>query len=182
MVNDIRLAKNSGSTSVTTVGTHAAASGTATEPTANRTDVDSNELAGDWRVTSADVANTPLPVELIAFVGAFEDNQVTLAWSTASEFNNAYFELERSRDGKSFQKIATLEGNGTTNQVSEYTFNDPKYLIGTSYYRLTQVDFDGQSETFQPIAVQAQNIQQAQLTLYPNPTNNKVHIQIGRHK
>lgn len=177
-VSDIRLAKNEGSTSVSAVGTHAAASGTASEPTGNRTGVTSAELAGDWRITSVDIANTPLPVDLISFTGFLNDQQIRLAWSTASEINNDYFELERSYDGEYYQSITTISGNGNTNEITKYNFKDRDYHEGINYYRLKQVDFDGNFEIFEPIVISAQTTQQAQLTIYPNPSNSELHIRL----
>ncbi|MDW3210636.1 MAG: T9SS type A sorting domain-containing protein [Reichenbachiella sp.] len=177
-ISDIRLAKNAGATSVNAVGTHAAATGTAEAPTGNRTAVTSAQLDGDWRITSTDIDNTPLPVDLLSFHGSFTNEQVILGWSTASELNNDYFELEHSVDGSIFNKIATISGHGTTNELSEYTFDDSGYVQGINYYRLKQVDFDGKSEVFNPIAISTSALQQAELTIYPNPTKGNLHIRL----
>ncbi|MEP3388412.1 MAG: T9SS type A sorting domain-containing protein [Reichenbachiella sp.] len=177
-LSDIRLAKSTGGTTVVTVGTHAAATGSATNPTAGRTGVSLAELVGDWRMATIDVMDTPLPVELSAFTGHWKESGVLLQWSTASELNNDYFELEHSVDGSIFNKIATIDGHGTTNELSEYTFDDSGYVQGINYYRLKQVDFDGKPEIFDPIAISTSSLQQAELTIYPNPTKDKLNIRL----
>ncbi len=94
-----------------------------------------------------------LPVELLSFEATFEDN-VKITWSTATEINNEFFSLERSEDGVEFYEIARIEGNGNSNEMIEYSFEDDSYKSGVAYYRLTQVDFDGQYEIFKAIRVE----------------------------
>lgn len=95
---------------------------------------------------------TPLPVDLISFTAALnKNNTVLLQWNTASELNNDYFEIERSRDGINFRKIGAVQGNGTTQQVQSYAFEDisAKEIISVNpifYYRLKQVDYNGDFE------------------------------------
>jgi hypothetical protein len=83
-----------------------------------------------------------LPVKLISFDAKAEANRVKLDWKTASETNNSHFEIERSYNGKIFESIGRVEGKGTTETETSYTFFDSKPLVGTSYYRLKQVDSD----------------------------------------
>ena len=98
-------------------------------------------------------AYSTLPVELLSFDASFESN-VKITWSTATEVNNEYFSLERSEDGVEFYEIARIEGNGNSTDVIEYTFEDDTYKSEIEYYRLTQVDFDGQYEVFKAIRVE----------------------------
>ncbi len=87
----------------------------------------------------------PLPVELIRFSASCNgDAHELLNWSTASETNNNYFEVERSDDGNAFQDIGRIEGNGTSSQMNDYSFVDPTPVAGTVYYRLRQTDYNGQ--------------------------------------
>ncbi|MEM9836692.1 MAG: hypothetical protein AAF828_09330, partial [Bacteroidota bacterium] len=71
------------------------------------------------------------------------DRAVKLYWTTAAEYNNRYFEVQRSSNGRSFQAIGETEGNGTVEGISAYDFIDPSPLAGSNYYRLKQIDFDG---------------------------------------
>ena len=84
----------------------------------------------------------PLPVVLTSFTGQAGSAGNVLRWTTASEANSAYFEVERSVDGQEFAKIGQLAAAGTTSAARSYQFTDAA-AAATSYYRLRQVDFDG---------------------------------------
>ena len=115
--------------------------------------------------------SNPLPVDLVSFNAREENDKVLLDWQTASELNNDFFEIQRSEDGENWMVIGEVDGNGTINEVIEYGYTDARPLFGSSYYRLRQVDFDGQFE-YSP--VRSVNIQHSgrslEVTLYPNPT------------
>lgn len=91
-------------------------------------------------------ANNTLPIQLSSFTAQAIDKTILLNWETLSETNNSSFEIERSIDGKSFTKIGSKEGSGTTTALTKYRFVDENPLPGTNYYRLKQIDFDGKSE------------------------------------
>ncbi len=99
-----------------------------------------------------------LPITLTRFEGSTKNNSVNLAWSTASEMNNAMFSIERSFDGKNFIEISELRGAGNSNTNVDYNVED-KTVYGiasanTVYYRLKQTDRDGQSSYASTVAVQ----------------------------
>lgn len=86
-----------------------------------------------------------LPVSFISFNGSKVDNRVMLNWSTGFEANNKGFEVERSIDGKEFTYIGFVKGQGNSNKVNTYSFLDEKAgNENTIYYRLKQLDFDGE--------------------------------------
>ncbi|ELR69741.1 hypothetical protein C900_04718 [Fulvivirga imtechensis AK7] len=114
-------------------------------------------------------SSEPLPINLAMFKVVAEGNEVILKWVTASEENNDYFTIERSRDGKEFEKVGTTTGAGTSTTVLNYSFTDPNPYYGRSYYRLSQTDFDGTSETFEIAAVTISSIKD--ITVFPNPVN-----------
>ncbi len=116
---------------------------------------------------STDAAN-PLPVELVYFRANNSRTSVDLEWQTASEFNNDFFEVQRSFDGKEFEVIGIVEGNGTTNQTMNYDFVDYSPLAGDSYYRLRQVDYNGDYE-YSPVAKVTRE-EETNMMLVPNPT------------
>jgi hypothetical protein len=89
---------------------------------------------------------TPTPVTFMSFTAEKASQNVVLNWSTATEKNNDYFAVERSADGVHFEQIGTVKGNGTSNAINYYTFNDYSFHNGSIYYRLKQVDFDGKYE------------------------------------
>ncbi len=117
---------------------------------------------------------TTLPVKLISFNASATMNNVFLNWSTATELNNYGFELERSIDNKSFEKIGFVKGNGTTNALSNYQFIDYTPMTSATYYRLKQIDFDGQF-TYADI-VKVSNSNQLDVVVGPNPFSNEIKV------
>ncbi|MGQ9805656.1 MAG: T9SS type A sorting domain-containing protein [Chlorobiales bacterium] len=112
-----------------------------------------------------------LPVELVEFFGRKTNDGVLLSWKTASEQNNAGFEVERKSNGTDWITLGFVRGNGTTTEAQSYSFVD-KTASGKVQYRLKQLDFDGQFEYSVVVEVDAglpslfvleQN--------YPNPFN-----------
>lgn len=89
------------------------------------------------------MSNPVLPIKLVSFTASKNKDKVELLWSTANEQNNSHFEIERSIDGLSFETLnkTTAAGNSTT--FVNYFFVDKKPALGTNYYRLKQVDYDG---------------------------------------
>ena len=115
----------------------------------------------------------PLPVELARFEATRPAGQprVLLSWATASEKNNAGFEVQRLDEGQtSFRRVGFVAGRGTGSAATEYTFPDANDFRGLSYYRLRQLDHDG-TESFSPVRVVAGLTGGAPFSLaaYPNP-------------
>ena len=102
--------------------------------------------AGDgYLISNMSVVNAvPLPVTLTAFNAKSTSNGAILEWATASEENNDYFSIEMSRDAARFSESAQVKGNGTTESFETYSFEYANLTPGTYYFRLRQVDFDGQ--------------------------------------
>jgi hypothetical protein len=100
------------------------------------------------KVTSVPAGTTtysaPLPVELTDFQGFDRDGYAELIWSTASESGSSHFEIERSQDGTKFSRIGSVQSKGDTDQAESYQFKDDLPIKGATYYRLKQVDLDGQ--------------------------------------
>lgn len=102
-------------------------------------------------------SKNPLPIELLTFNGKLESNSVKLSWTTASEINNSYFEIEKSIDDNLFTHLVTINGAGNSNSLKSYsTYDDKPNKI--NYYRLKQVDFDGNYTYSNIIAVETTNI------------------------
>lgn len=97
--------------------------------------------------------DNPLPVEYLSFK-AFCNNSInTITWQTANENNNLGFYIEKSNDGLEWENLGFVAGNGNTNAVSSYQFNDIFPYSPITYYRLQQIDFDGQSKYSSIISV-----------------------------
>lgn len=124
-----------------------------------------------------------LPIELLAFEATrISAEQVKLDWRTASEWNNADFEIERMLDDETaFQTIGFVEGYGTSNSVINYGYRDDNAYPGVSYYRLRQVDFDGKESYSEIRAVAGQAWDNSDpIILYPNPTDDNVYVRFGQ--
>lgn len=129
-------------------------------------------------VTVASVQQiTPLPVELINFSGECKDESIELNWSTLTEDNNDFFAIERSRDGVSYEKLAEIKGAGNSLVLNEYQWVDMEPLPATSFYRLSQTDFDGAKSIFQTISLNC-DVKETVL-LYPNPFEDQFIMNAG---
>lgn len=122
-----------------------------------------------------------LPIELLYFDAIANNNQVELSWATASEKNNDYFTIERTVGGITFEEIARVAGQGNSSIKFKYSFTDTRPKNGTSYYRLKQTDYNGESEYFE---VRSVNIQRSDLvySIYPNPNRGSFTIEISSDK
>ncbi|HSZ25667.1 MAG TPA: T9SS type A sorting domain-containing protein, partial [Cytophagaceae bacterium] len=100
------------------------------------------------------LCNIPLPVTLISFTATQQqDNSALVQWTTGYEKNNDYFVVERSTDGINFTPIGTVKGDGNSSSSVDYSFVDPNGNIPVIYYRLKQVDVNGQFEYSQIIVL-----------------------------
>lgn len=118
-----------------------------------------------------------LPVELTDF-RAKEDakNQtVVLSWSTASEINNKHFEIERTVDGRNFETIGIVAGNGTTTKTYNYNFVDQQ-PVSMAYYRLKQVDFSNSFTYSNLVLVEMSNKEAAQVAAFPTLAQSEITI------
>ena len=132
------------------------------------------------------LSDGPLPVKLVSFEAKEDQDKVKLDWKTASEKNNGRFEIERSYNAKNFDKIGSVEGKGTTQTETSYSFYDVKPLSGTSYYRLKQIDrnvlSNGQyteGETTYSKIVSVTRDASNFLIVSPNPTADFVDIKLN---
>lgn len=123
--------------------------------------------------------SNPLPITLLSFIAVYnpDENTVDLTWYTAAEINNDYFTIERSHDGLEFSPIGYRAGAGYSNTLLRYDFEDEQPLPGISYYRLKQTDFDGTFDYSPIVAVQIK-VFLPNLTVYPNPTSQYLHIRL----
>ena len=117
-----------------------------------------------------------VPVELTSFTANANYGEVNLHWITATETNNQGFEVQRSNGGE-FEKIAFIEGAGTTTESQIYTYSDKTVEVGTYSYRLKQVDFSGTFEYSDVVEVDVPApVEFALDQNYPNPFNPSTKI------
>lgn len=123
----------------------------------------------------------PLPVELVEFKADCADGSVEISWTTASEINNDYFVIEKSENMTDFELVEKVYGAGNSNTVNNYSIYD-NASENQIYYRLTQVDFDGKTTVYSPIAVNCKsNNTKPILNVYPNPFDSEVTVMIENY-
>jgi hypothetical protein len=117
-----------------------------------------------------------VPVELVSFAAMSDNNDVILSWFTATETNNSGFEVQRKTNGE-YERIAFVEGKGTTTEIQNYLFRDENLLSGSYTYRLKQTDYDGSFAYSNEIEI---DIEQPSVFYlgqnYPNPFNPSTNI------
>ena len=124
--------------------------------------------------------SSPLPVVLKLFDVKENNENALLVWETASEINNDYFLLERSWDGVTFEFLGRVNGSGTSTLSHHYSFTDDAPFLGTSYYRLTQIDYNGEKETFppRPFTFSLDGTEMKLLQFGPNPFIDEISLLI----
>lgn len=101
--------------------------------------------------TGMTITKATLPINLIDFKASEENGFVKLNWSTSSEKNNNHFEILKSTDGINFNSIGSINGSQNSSERKDYSLLDKSDIIGTTYYKLKQVDNNGESQEFDPI-------------------------------
>jgi hypothetical protein len=126
---------------------------------------------------------TTTPVKLLSFDGVNVNGNVDLTWITASERNNAGFEIERSTDGKTFVKTGFEKGAGNSSVRLRYAFTDDRAFAKTAtdkiYYRLKQLDNDKKFEYSNVIAVTENSKNVFSVTAFPVPFNSELKIGVA---
>jgi len=123
------------------------------------------------------VDTTIVPVELTSFKADIDHNIITLIWSTSTETNNLGFKILRSEDKINWEALGFIEGNGTSTLNHNYKFIDQLETSGIYYYKLKQLDYNGNFNYSNFIEVNL--ISQLGFELYqnfPNPFNNSTKI------
>lgn len=118
-----------------------------------------------------------LPITLDFFRVTLKENIAIIDWRTLSEINNDHFILEQSINGSEFKVVDNIDGGGNSNKELNYSYNVTLNQNGTHYFKLTQVDYDGKSESFDYIYIRYNNtsndVKSTHLNIYPNPSNGK---------
>ncbi|MCS7073369.1 MAG: T9SS type A sorting domain-containing protein, partial [Bacteroidia bacterium] len=120
----------------------------------------------------------PFPVEFLHFSANALNDKVKLSWTTASEINTSYFQVEKSTDGSQFEPVFSRNAAGFSNSRVDYEGYDFNPLPGTSYYRLKMVDHDGKYSYSNIVAVNFQSTQE--ITVFPNPVSENLTIQLPK--
>lgn len=124
-------------------------------------------LTGDAFIAGYSISS--LPIELLSFKGQHTESGNLLTWTTANEIQNKGFDIERSKDGLRFDKIGFVDGNGTVSQIQNYRFEDSSPSESSEkivYYRLKQLDFDGNFDYSNIISIHTKRKNLA--SIFPN--------------
>ncbi|MBK7867747.1 MAG: T9SS type A sorting domain-containing protein [Ignavibacteriales bacterium] len=113
-----------------------------------------------------------IPVELVSFSVIPDGMDIILNWSTANEVNNYGFEIQKSDNKTNFLTLGFVEGKGTTNEFQHYSWRDKNSNSGIIYYRLKQMDYNGNFKYSDVIEFDSGQINSYTLGQnYPNPFN-----------
>jgi hypothetical protein len=136
--------------------------------------MDNTPFILDWDLTPPNMLDcTPaLPVEMESFSGNAENEKNNIYWSTQTEMNSNYFILEKSKNAETYSELSRTKSAGNSNTLLQYSALDPSPYTLT-YYRLQQVDFNGESKTYGPISVHNNHLPEMVLyNVYPNPAKD----------
>ncbi len=180
--NDIVLAHYNGSSwdKIGATLTDNTGSGSAT---ASNGRVKSDLFVGDFspfNLGSGSGGNNSLPIDLLSFHTECSHDIVDVNFSVVSQINNEKFLIERSTDALAWEVVGELPGvpGGNSNTQMDYLFTDNNPLANLSYYRLTQVDFDGKAKTFYPVSSSCgSTVGGLPVDVYPNPAWSDVTIE-----
>lgn len=125
--------------------------------------------------------NSPLPIELLFFNAELSDDGVLCSWSTASEINNDHFDVERSHDGATYEKIGEVKGAGNSSSTLNYQFVDKDPCEGVVYYRLKQVDYNEMFTYSDAVAVTC-GVGEHPVRIFPNPAQQKINYSFFLNK
>ena len=136
---------------------------------------------GSCGPTERSTGGGSLPVVLSSFIANLKNSNAGLAWTTVSEKNFNFFEVERSFDGADYKTVSIVFANGNTNSKTNYSYNDNVKEIAKSiiYYRLKMVDIDGSFKYSDVRVIRiGEQAETMKIVTYPNPVVNDVRVTI----
>ncbi|RKD17160.1 hypothetical protein BCY91_03190 [Pelobium manganitolerans] len=118
-------------------------------------------------------SSVTLPLDFLSFDATLRksgiETKVDLNWLTTNEVNVSAFEIQKSTDGKTFTTIGTASAKNTQGE-HRYYFSDKKPAVGVAYYRIKQIDINGDFKYSKTVYVSNNEVKS--LSLYPNPVQN----------
>jgi hypothetical protein len=136
--------------------------------------VGQNTLPGAGSAFIFHTKSAPLPVKLTNFDAEKSEKQTLLSWTTTSEVNSDYFEIQKSGDAKTWVAIGEITSSGDSDALNNYSFTDQKPFSGNNFYRLKMVDRDG---TFAYSRIRTLTFDHNKnIIIYPNPVTDKIFV------
>lgn len=146
----------------------------------NDTEAGDGGQLSSWGLRVCLANYSPLPVDWLYFDARPANDHALLSWATAMEYNNLGFEIERhTAQNTNWKPIAFVEGQGDTDRVSRYEYEDLTAHPGhTYYYRLRQIDVDGRDSYS---GIRSVNLAKptSGLRVFPNPASDKLWVDLG---
>jgi hypothetical protein len=128
---------------------------------------------GNWSITTYRLGQITLPLTLLSFNAVLVNKTTQLTWQTTNEINTAYFTIERSIDGATFNDVGRVNAKGNTTTLTTYNYDDDILSVSNDkiYYRLKQEDKDGRI-TYSKVVVINITDRKTDVTVTPNPARN----------
>ena len=141
-------------------------------------DTNSSVWGNDTRATLNYTTSCTLPLKLLDFTAALSGKNVLLNWTTVTEINTKYFDIERSKDATRFEKIGSVNASGNSTQKLNYQFTDANAIsvgAGKVFYRLKMVDQDGKF-TYSKIDFVVLTPDGRSFSIFPNPVKDQLFL------
>jgi hypothetical protein len=126
-------------------------------------------------LSKSEIENIVLPVTLSVFTTTKQNSTTQFSWTTLSENNTAYFEIQRSLSGSEFSTIITMQAAGNSSIQKNYKATDLLPNKGKNYYRLKMVDKDGET-TYSQIRLVIFDKEGLEVNAYPVPAKNLINV------
>lgn len=165
--SNLRIARDNGSTAWIDIGGVGTANGTG-----NITSTTFTGFNRYFTLANSSSGSNPLPVEFVSFNANGKKGNAYLDWSTASEKDADYFDVQKSNDGKNFYSIGKVKAHGNSTVMSYYNFVDGNIGSGVFYYRIKEIDYNGEY-----LLTEIKSIKQSVsgvVALFPNPVNDGI--------
>ena len=152
-------------------------SGATTTYDINAVSQDGSVFDKDPRITTFGEVNptaTTVPVTYSSISVENQNNSNLITWSTSSEQNNDYFDVEHSLNGKDFSSIGRVGAKGNSRATGAYEFIHDGPIQGMHYYRLKQVDLDGVYSYSEVRSIDV--IKEGKVSIYPSMVQGEMTI------
>jgi hypothetical protein len=127
-------------------------------------------------LTSCNFPNGVLPVSWVDFTASLQSNSaVTLAWEVSAQIDNKGYYIEHSTDGSAWDELGYVQSAATSKSIENYNYTDINPVSGSNYYRIKQVDIDGNS-SYSEIKIVVLTGKNSQLSIWPNPAKDVVNV------
>lgn len=133
-----------------------------------------------FSIGTVDRTSSPLPLTWLAFSVRLSEGKVMLEWKTTNEVNVKNFEIERSTNGVDFSSIGKTNAFNLSSQINSYRYVDPQPLFNVGFYRIKQVDYDGEF-TYSAIKTVNFDLPSLSVSIYPIPVSEVLQIKLSKN-